>query len=152
MTIIMMSYISFMILTLKHPLSLSVTLIVQALLAAITTGLFFNQLWYGFIMFLVMVGGVMILFVYMTSMASSEKFSSPSPLKFTSIMMTIILMTMLSTKKLNIKSNAELTKTFMEYFNSEMMQMMIFLMIYLFIALIAVVKISDKREGTFRQS
>nr|AOY39523.1 NADH dehydrogenase subunit 6 [Hypothenemus sp. BMNH 1040003]AOY40290.1 NADH dehydrogenase subunit 6 [Hypothenemus sp. KM-2015] len=152
MTIIIMSYISIMMMALKHPLSVSMALIIQALLAAITTGLFFNYFWFGFILFLVIVGGVMILFVYMTSIASSEKFKSPSPLKSILMFTIITLMTLSTLKTMTIKTNNELTKTFMEYFNSNNMQMMIFLMIYLFVALIAVVKISDKNSGPLRQN
>nr|AOY39900.1 NADH dehydrogenase subunit 6 [Scolytinae sp. BMNH 1039905] len=152
MLIIIMSYISITMMTLKHPLSISIALIIQAMLAALSTGTLFNSFWFGFTLFLVMVGGVMVLFVYMTSIASSEKFKSPSPKKLILMTVAIAVLTTMTTKNIPSKNSYKLTETFMEYFNPNTMQMMIFLMVYLFVALIAVVKISDKNSGPLRQN
>nr|AOY39978.1 NADH dehydrogenase subunit 6 [Scolytinae sp. BMNH 1040118] len=153
MTLIIMSYISITLLFLKHPLSMGLALILQALLTALSSGLLYKNFWFGYILFLVMVGGVMIMFIYMTSIASNEKFKVPSsPTKF--ILMTMLMMTIfLSNQKPEFLSKElNMSNTLNKFFTIPKMQMAVFLMIYLFVALIAVVKISNKSMGPLRQN
>nr|UUG47482.1 NADH dehydrogenase subunit 6 [Ips hauseri]UUG47495.1 NADH dehydrogenase subunit 6 [Ips hauseri]UUG47508.1 NADH dehydrogenase subunit 6 [Ips hauseri] len=150
---------------LKHPLTLGGILFIQTSLAALASNYLFLNSWYSYILFLIMVGGMLILFIYMTSIASNEKFLMPS--KWTIILILTFFLLILS-------FNLLLHDTFMEklistkwiffwleesfkpwtlskFFNGPFSQIIIFLMIYLFLTLIAAVKISGKPKGALRQ-
>lgn len=59
---------------LRHPVGLGLTLILHTLLISCVTGLVGGTFWFSYILFLVFLGGVLVLFIYMTSLASNEKF------------------------------------------------------------------------------
>lgn len=58
----------------NHPVSLGLILILHTLLIRIVTGLTGGRFWFSYILFLVFLGGVLVLFIYITSLASNEKF------------------------------------------------------------------------------
>lgn len=60
---------------LNHPIRLGLALIVHTLLVSAATGLVGGHFWFSYILFLVFLGGVLVLFIYITSLASNEKFS-----------------------------------------------------------------------------
>ncbi|MGL5470365.1 MAG: NADH-quinone oxidoreductase subunit J [Shewanella sp.] len=60
--------------SLRHPIGLGLALIVHTLLVSAATGLVGGHFWFSYILFLVFLGGVLVLFIYMTSLASNEKF------------------------------------------------------------------------------
>lgn len=60
---------------LKHPVALGLTLILHTLLISGVTGLAVGNFWFSYVLFLVFLGGVLVLFIYITSLASNEKFS-----------------------------------------------------------------------------
>nr|AOY40004.1 NADH dehydrogenase subunit 6 [Hypothenemus sp. BMNH 1040235] len=152
MLMMIMSYISITLMFLKHPLSMGMALILQALLTALTSGLIYKNFWFSYVLFLVMIGGVMVMFIYMTSIASNEKFKMPSPEKliFTGTIMMIIMFK--NNKEMLPSKDLEMSLSLSKFFNFPKMQMTILLMIYLFVALIAVVKISNKTMGPLRQN
>nr|ARH54322.1 NADH dehydrogenase subunit 6 [Curculionidae sp. 6 AH-2016] len=146
----------------NHPLSLGCMLLIQTILISLSTGLIYSNFWFSYILFLIMIGGMLIMFIYMTSIASNEKFKLPKLMNIFSLTMIIfIILTMilmdnfyseLNMNKfvifnLNLYNNLNLNK----YFNYPNMLMMLFLMIYLLMTLIATVKIVDKNYGTLRQ-
>jgi NADH-ubiquinone oxidoreductase chain 6 len=59
---------------LGHPISIAVTLILHTLIVGGLTGILSNNFWFSYILFLVFLGGVLVLFIYMTRLASNEKF------------------------------------------------------------------------------
>nr|UUG47417.1 NADH dehydrogenase subunit 6 [Ips subelongatus]UUG47638.1 NADH dehydrogenase subunit 6 [Ips subelongatus] len=151
---------------LKHPLALGSILFIQTSLAALSSNYLFMNSWYSYILFLIMIGGMLILFIYMTSIASNEKFLMPSKWKiimnYFLIMLfffsyLLILNDSLMEKLISVKWNffwmEENFKpwTLSKFFNEPFYQMIIFLMIYLFLTLIAAVKISGKPMGALRQ-
>lgn len=60
---------------LNHPVALGLTLILHTLLISGVTGLAVGNFWFSYVLFLVFLGGVLVLFIYITSLASNEKFS-----------------------------------------------------------------------------
>jgi hypothetical protein len=59
---------------LSHPVGLGLTLILHTLLIRGATGLAAGNFWFSYVLFLVFLGGVLVLFIYMTRLASNEKF------------------------------------------------------------------------------
>nr|AML26686.1 NADH dehydrogenase subunit 6 [Nitidulidae sp. BMNH 1274727] len=152
---------SAMFLFLYHPLSLGFALLIQTILVSLITGILNYNFWFSYILFLIMIGGMLILFIYMTSISSNKKFKfsiklSLIPLLF--IMMFIIMMfmdpyffnnMMLNINTINLMTNNNLSMSkFMNYPNNLILFM---LYMYLFITLIAVSKISGTSSGPLRQ-
>nr|AOY39769.1 NADH dehydrogenase subunit 6 [Hylurgops palliatus] len=154
-------------LSMNHPLTLGFTLLIQTILMSISTGLLNYNFWFSYILFLVMISGLMIMFIYMTSIASNEKFSMPSS-KLTSILtlsiITIIISSLTMDKfysilvtlmppMLNQSMNLlfPLISPLSKFINMPHLLMMLFLMNYLLLTLIVVVKITGLNEGALRQ-
>nr|CDL72691.1 NADH dehydrogenase subunit 6 [Cherax sp. HG-2014b] len=60
--------------TLTHPLSMGLTLLAQTILICVISGLFSPSFWFSYILFLIFLGGMLILFIYVSSLASNEAF------------------------------------------------------------------------------
>nr|WRO44985.1 NADH dehydrogenase subunit 6 [Stenothemus sp.] len=165
MTMLMMttSLLAISPLFLKHPLTMGLNLLIQTIVIAMITGLMSLNFWISYLLFLVMVGGMLILFMYMTSIASNEKFSFSKPLMLTFLLLTITMMIfIILNQKMefftfkNIDS-IELIKfsTYEispnKYFINNSKFILSILIIYLFITLIAIVNISSNSSGPLRQ-
>nr|YP_010936648.1 NADH dehydrogenase subunit 6 [Sophrops peronosporus]WKW91617.1 NADH dehydrogenase subunit 6 [Sophrops peronosporus] len=161
MTISLISAITFIML--KHPLSLGLMLLIQTITVALTMGFFNLNFWYSYLLFLVMIGGMLVLFIYMTSVASNEKFNFS--IKITLMILFLSLMSLFlmmlidpyfsNINNLNIESlstNSSYILSLNKFLNEPLIIVMFLLIIYLLITLIAVVKITDIKSGPLRQS
>nr|AYN50409.1 NADH dehydrogenase subunit 6 [Lepyrus sp. G312] len=151
---------------LNHPLSLGCILLIQTILTCLCSGFLYFNFWFSYILFLVMIGGMLVMFMYMTSIASNEKFKLPKKMMFFSCMMMMISLIILILFKDNMYSNMMMLNTISmnqsinmynysltKFFNYPNMMMMITLMMYLLSTLIAIVKIMGKSKtlGPLRQ-
>nr|YP_010271038.1 NADH dehydrogenase subunit 6 [Scarites subterraneus]UJY97983.1 NADH dehydrogenase subunit 6 [Scarites subterraneus] len=158
-----------MFLFMNHPLSMGLILLLQTILISLISGLFTYSYWFSYILFLVMLGGMLVLFIYMTSLASNEmfNFSNKLTIMFFMIMsISFIIFFFLDYMMFNpLFKNSNL----MEMFNNILMLkneniktlnmiynqpnniITIMLINYLFLTLIAVVKITDINYGPLRQ-
>nr|QEJ81495.1 NADH dehydrogenase subunit 6 [Luciola sp. FM23] len=158
----MMTTFTFMFIT--HPLSMGMILLIQTLLIAMWTGFLSMNFWYSYILFIVMVGGMLILFIYMTSVASNEKFSySKILLTFMIIMLMMSIMLMIkdqffsslnssNLEMMNMKSKYLFKLSLNKFYMFPMMLISLSVIIYLLIALIAVVKITNLKSGPLRKN
>nr|YP_009434122.1 NADH dehydrogenase subunit 6 [Epicauta tibialis]APB02762.1 NADH dehydrogenase subunit 6 [Epicauta tibialis] len=150
---------SILFIFLSHPLSLGLTLIIQTSLISLITGKMCFNFWFSYILFLIMIGGLLILFIYMTSVASNEKFHFNLKL-FVFIMTIIGLLTLTSLFHINLDPmvNNDMTSYQKNWLNISMIKytyipmniLLTFLILYLFITLIAVVKIINTKFGPLR--
>nr|YP_010411427.1 NADH dehydrogenase subunit 6 [Coraebus cloueti]URN73073.1 NADH dehydrogenase subunit 6 [Coraebus cloueti] len=157
MLMAMSIYITTVFLILKHPISMGITLLLQSVSIALITGTLNINFWYSYIMFLIMVGGMLVLFIYMTSVASNEKFNTSSPLIILAIPFILMVNSFLMENQMELSSNLTIKQNFWElslskFFNFPHNIVMVFLMSYLFITLIAVVKITKTEYGPLRTS
>nr|ALO76920.1 NADH deshydrogenase subunit 6 [Pterostichinae sp. CYR01] len=153
---------------LNHPLSMGMILLIQTLLISLMSGLYSYSYWFSYILFLVMIGGMLVLFIYMTSMASNEMFNfsikmSMFIIMFITLMMLIyLLMDYMMMNPLFKNSNMNMMLNNMMLKNENLLSLnMIYnkpnnfitlmLINYLFLTLIAVVKITDINYGPLRQ-
>nr|AYQ19023.1 NADH dehydrogenase subunit 6 [Ptilodactylidae sp. 2 ACP-2013] len=142
----------------KHPLSMGLTIILQAMLIAFISGSLYYNFWFSYLMFIIVIGGMMVLFIYMTTIASNEEFkmSTNMIIGLTPLMLILIFMynkSFMNNKISNISSNSNdlFLLSINKYVNFPGNSIMIFMIIYLFIALIAVVKITNMTSGPLRQ-
>nr|UFR82887.1 NADH dehydrogenase subunit 6 [Mecynorhina polyphemus] len=163
LTLMLLSLISSILLMfLKHPLSLGMMLLSQTIIISLTMGLFNLNYWYSYIMFLVMIGGMLVLFIYMTSVASNEKFMISINLTILilsfflitiiiSIMIDYYMINMSNTYEETLNSNVMYNWSLNKFLNYPMMMILFLIILYLLITLIAVVKITDISQGPLRQ-
>nr|YP_009995477.1 NADH dehydrogenase subunit 6 [Ochthebius scopuli]QNP09932.1 NADH dehydrogenase subunit 6 [Ochthebius scopuli] len=143
-----------------HPLSMGLTLLMQTILITLITGFMNFNFWFSYILFLIMIGGMLVLFIYMTSIASNEKFKFNIKLmillSFMMIGNMIIYMMidknliMLNNSNFNINTNINYLMM-SKFYNTPSNKIMFMMIIYLLITLIAVVKITDFKSGPLRQ-
>nr|YP_010036172.1 NADH dehydrogenase subunit 6 [Oberea diversipes]QQW46700.1 NADH dehydrogenase subunit 6 [Oberea diversipes] len=147
---------------LTHPLSLGLILLLQTIIITLITGSMSLNYWFSYILFLIMIGGMLILFIYMTSIASNEKFKfSMNLMIMFSMMITIFsilifidfyffnkpMITELIYQPNNYHFNLSLNK----FINWPMNLIFLMMIIYLLITLIMIVKITDIKNGPLRQ-
>nr|YP_010507230.1 NADH dehydrogenase subunit 6 [Diplocheila zeelandica]UXF64381.1 NADH dehydrogenase subunit 6 [Diplocheila zeelandica] len=154
---------------LNHPLSMGLILLIQTLLISLISGLFTYSYWFSYILFLVMIGGMLVLFIYMTSLASNEMFNFSVKMSMFLISMFTLCMFMYMFIDYMMLNPTFKNSNMIEMFNNMIMlknenlmslnmiynlpNNMITLMLvnYLFLTLIAVVKITNINYGPLRQ-
>nr|NP_085092.1 NADH dehydrogenase subunit 6 [Chrysomya putoria]AAK21328.1 NADH subunit 6 [Chrysomya putoria] len=157
---------NFIFMNMKHPLAMGLTLLIQTTLVCLTSGLMTKSFWFSYILFLVFLGGMLVLFIYVTSLASNEMFTFSIKLLLISLsiffLMIITLYFMdknllLQYQNLEVKSiydmNSYLTENSLslnKLYNYPTNLLTILLMNYLLITLIAVVKITKLFKGPLR--
>nr|YP_009485879.1 NADH dehydrogenase subunit 6 [Paroster macrosturtensis]AVZ66451.1 NADH dehydrogenase subunit 6 [Paroster macrosturtensis] len=159
---------SLMFLFMNHPMSMGLTLMIQTILISLMMSMYSYSFWFSYILFLIMVGGMLILFIYMTSLASNEKFKFSSNfiiimfamfLNMITILMVDKMLTFSMFKNFNMNEimgsfslfkNENIITLNMMYNNPNFM-ITIMLINYLFLTLIMVVKITKSNSGPLRQ-
>nr|YP_010713128.1 NADH dehydrogenase subunit 6 [Rhodesiella elegantula]WDA93994.1 NADH dehydrogenase subunit 6 [Rhodesiella elegantula] len=159
---------SLIFMQMSHPLAMGLTLLIQTVIISIMTGLITKSFWFSYILFLIFLGGMLVLFIYVTSLASNEMFSFSLKLTIYSTMFLFISLIL----KFFILDNMMMN---MNIFNNEMIDLFnelsffmenslslnklynfptnfitILLMNYLLITLIAIVKITKLFYGPLR--
>nr|ANJ70425.1 NADH dehydrogenase subunit 6 [Haliplus lineatocollis] len=160
---------SMIFLFMNHPMSMGLILMIQTLIISLMTGMLSFSFWFSYILFLVMIGGMLILFIYMTSMASNEMFKFSINNMILLLMMIIIMMItylfmdylfmmpMLKNSNLYeminnmMMMNNENLITLNKIYNMPNNLMTILLINYLLLTLIATVKITNIKQGPLRQ-
>nr|AQV11454.1 NADH dehydrogenase subunit 6 [Mesomelena mesomelaena] len=157
---------SFIFMNMKHPLAMGLILLVQTTLICLTSGLISKSFWFSYILFLVFLGGMLVLFIYVTSLASNEMFTFSIKLSITSLMFffsfiisLIILDKNMILQYFNLEMNSifnmnsyimENSLSLNKLYNYPNNLLTILLMNYLLITLIAVVKITKLFKGPLR--
>ncbi|YP_002808572.1 NADH dehydrogenase subunit 6 (mitochondrion) [Scylla paramamosain] len=149
---------------LYHPLSMGLTLLIQTVLISLSAGLMTYTYWFSYILFMIFLGGMLVLFIYVTSLASNESFSfSYSSLFFSTLLIFILtplsilwdpLMseTMTNLPLSSLVSNSSNVFIISWIYSTNLMNFTLFIILYLLLTLIVVVKISNLFKGPLRLS
>nr|AML25733.1 NADH dehydrogenase subunit 6 [Staphylinidae sp. BMNH 1274246] len=153
--------ISIMFLFMNHPMTMGLTLLIQTIIMSMISGLLNYNYWFSYILFLIMVGGMLVLFIYMTSIASNEMFTYSNKMLWMSMMIMIMLIFInLIIDKYMMNYNFIFLENFFikmnymylsKYFSYPSIIIIVLMIIYLFITLIAIVKITKIEYGPLRQ-
>nr|AIW64787.1 NADH dehydrogenase subunit 6 [Indopodisma kingdoni] len=152
---------------LNHPMSMMLFIILQTFLIGLMSGTMMESFWLSYILFLTFLGGMLVLFIYITSIASNEMFQPKSIIMlFSFILWMIIMMLFIMTDKTmfmdffkntetmninNIINYQEMTFSLEKLYNNPTFIITMMMMIYLFLALLAVVKITNINQGPIRK-
>nr|AVN67957.1 NADH dehydrogenase subunit 6 [Parcoblatta bolliana] len=145
----------------NHPLALGLILLIQTVMISIISGLLSQSFWFSYILFLIFLGGMLILFIYVTSLASNEMFFMSMKIIISSIFIIMFSFIILYLYKNMIIQNQEMLNFLMlnnslytsitKLYNQPTGIITILLASYLFLTLIAVVKITNIFKGPLRQ-
>nr|YP_010586521.1 NADH dehydrogenase subunit 6 [Pseudostenophylax fumosus]UZZ44322.1 NADH dehydrogenase subunit 6 [Pseudostenophylax fumosus] len=155
---------SFWLLNLSHPLIITIFIITQTCLLILITGIMGYSFWMSYIMFLTFIGGLLVLFIYISSLTPNKNFLLNYK-KITLILLTVILMSLIiniqpiimnlemtpaltSMKFMNIENTTHLAN----FYSKNEMWMILILMNYLLLALIISTKIILLNAGPMRIS
>nr|ALO76266.1 NADH deshydrogenase subunit 6 [Schizonycha sp. SCH01] len=144
-----------------HPLSLGLMLLLQTICTSLIMGFFNINYWYSYILFLIMIGGMLVLFLYMTSVASNEKFAFSVKITimiFTILVLLIFFFMMMDPYYSNINNlysntmpeNSNFNLSLIKFLNYPNNNILYTIIIYLLITMIAVVNIVDIKKGPLR--
>nr|YP_010879048.1 NADH dehydrogenase subunit 6 [Batracomorphus rinkihonis]WHE42700.1 NADH dehydrogenase subunit 6 [Batracomorphus rinkihonis] len=145
---------STMLINLKNPMSMSMMIISKTLLICMMMNFMSLTSWLSMMFFLMMVGGLLIIFSYMTSTVSNEK--SKFKVNLTMILILIFplennMIENIMNENEMINSNFEITKfSMIKLFNKKSMNLSIFIIIYLLMTMIMVSKLIMKNMGPLR--
>nr|YP_009739574.1 NADH dehydrogenase subunit 6 [Orthaga olivacea]QIC20470.1 NADH dehydrogenase subunit 6 [Orthaga olivacea] len=163
--ITMMMFLSFIMFFINHPLAMGLMILIQTLFICLLTGMLIKTYWFSYILFLTFLGGLLVLFIYVTKIASNEMFKFNMNFKFImSFILFFSLILYFSYNNFIIFNNLEMNNFYnmFMFFNNENMinlsklynnqtfLLILMLIIYLFITLIAVIKITNIFYGPLR--
>nr|WNH36498.1 NADH dehydrogenase subunit 6 [Nasutitermes nigritus]WNH36511.1 NADH dehydrogenase subunit 6 [Nasutitermes nigritus]WNL53910.1 NADH dehydrogenase subunit 6 [Nasutitermes nigritus] len=150
---------SLMFTQMKHPMAMGLMLLMQTIMVCLISGTMYSSFWFSYILFMIMIGGMLVLFMYMTSLASNEMFSPSNKMLMTSSIILPILMYMMPTLTNNKEMNThntmmenEITTTTTVMYNQMMGVMTTMLVIYMLLTLIVVVNIINVSKGPLRHT
>lgn len=127
-------------------------------------GIIYYTYWFSYILFLVIIGGILILFIYITSLASNELFNLNVNNFFITLFIFLLILLisyfydnfLFLIKNFEINSistliNNENAYNLIKLYNNPTINITIIVINYLLLTLIIVVKITDISYGPLRQ-
>nr|YP_009045504.1 NADH dehydrogenase subunit 6 [Appias sylvia]AHA03868.1 NADH dehydrogenase subunit 6 [Appias sylvia] len=162
-------FISIFMFFINHPLSMGLMILIQTFLICLLSGMLINTYWFSYILFLIFLGGLLVMFIYVSSIASNELFKISLLNKLSSIFYLFIILSfsvffMNNLNWMNFLFNDEMINLFNSFlffnneynlnlsklYNEQTYFLMLIMIIYLFVTLIAVVKITNIFFGPLR--
>nr|YP_010490432.1 NADH dehydrogenase subunit 6 [Gibbosaverruca weijiai]UWM12918.1 NADH dehydrogenase subunit 6 [Gibbosaverruca weijiai] len=154
--LIMMFLFNMLFMFMFHPLAMIFILIIQTLLTAML--IFFTSQfpWFSYTLILVFLGGMLILFMYMSNIASNEMFKPNYNLLMLMLMVPLFNLT-LEKIYTNYSKESNTTETLnflnlsvLKPYSELMMPLTIMMALYIILALLTIVKISKMNQGPLR--
>lgn len=160
--------LSIIIYFINHPLSIGMLILIQTLITCLLSGILIKTYWFSYILFLTFLGGLLVLFIYVSRIASNEIFIISNNIKIIFfIILTIILIIQFifieNLNWINLINNSEINNflntiflnnenkiNLNKLYNNNSSILISILIIYLFITLIAIVKITNIFFGPLR--
>nr|YP_009502251.1 NADH dehydrogenase subunit 6 [Acizzia uncatoides]AWU48814.1 NADH dehydrogenase subunit 6 [Acizzia uncatoides] len=139
-----------------HPISLGAILMIQTMLTCGYTRVIFNSAWIPATIFLVVIGGLMILFTYVTSICSNKKFLLKNITSMQYVTTMVMILFILFSEMVTTPSDSLSLK---DLFNMEFLKLFLplnmgssnFMFIYLLIMLVIMISILPLSKGPLRK-
>nr|QTH79170.1 NADH dehydrogenase subunit 6 [Heptamelus sp.] len=151
----------------KTPISMGMILLIQTFLISLISGMMMYSYWYSYMLFLIMIGSMLILFIYMSSLSSNQKFSFNKNINLINLILLIWMgIILLNSKEFSFNSiesinifnenniqeeNFMLKLSLNKLYNKPSYQFMMILINYLLLTLFIVVKITKINMGPLRK-
>jgi len=132
--------------TLSHPISLGIVIIV----ISVIIGVYILNLvysWFFYLLILVFLGGVIVLIIYIRTLSANEKFS-PMVVTLPLFVLLALIMSITSNSLTQSFSNRVTSRSFIsQLYQHKNARLLLFLIVYLLITLVCVVKLVKYEEG-----
>nr|ADK97578.1 NADH dehydrogenase subunit 6 [Peripatoides sp. DVL-2010] len=147
----------------NHPLMMGLMIMIKVVLICIIIGIYSMSFWYSYMLFLIFLGGLLVLFIYISSLTENELFIFQNTWlnKIWYLIIIILMMSLMINSNLNYYSSDSMEKLKLldfklyylsTYFYSfSIWKITIFLSIYLLMCLLIVTKICQLNKGPMRQ-
>nr|QNV11610.1 NADH dehydrogenase subunit 6 [Potamophylax cingulatus] len=162
MMLLMFLFNSFWLLNLNHPLIITIFIIIQTCMLILITGTMSYSFWMSYIMFLTFIGGLLVLFIYISSLTPNKIFFLNykkilliffmfflfiAIIQIQPMLMNLEMTTLTYNHKfINAENNLHLSN----FYNKNELWMTLILMNYLLLALVISTKIILLTEGPMR--
>nr|AIA77264.1 NADH dehydrogenase subunit 6 [Frankliniella occidentalis] len=138
----------FMMINSNHPMMMGILIIIQSVFMAINLSLSFNFNWFSYMLFMIYLGGILMLFSYIISIS----FSKQPLMKKNPIFLSLMLLTIFYTQK----------ESFLEFKKMKISKMLIvlydnnskltlFLMAFLFYIMTGVIFITENEKMSLKK-
>uniref|UniRef100_A0AAU7VBE5 NADH-ubiquinone oxidoreductase chain 6 n=1 Tax=Malostenopsocus yunnanicus TaxID=3074937 RepID=A0AAU7VBE5_9NEOP len=153
----------FMFFYLNNPLTLGLILILQTITLALFLGNLIKSFWFLYLLILIFIGGMLVLFIYVTSIFPNEKFdiNNNNTLNMIGIMIFLLLSITIYINFFNLSPPIESLEYLMldnkflipsvKMFSFYTSLLFIFMVNYLFYCMIVVIKIVNFFKGPLRK-
>nr|QDO72174.1 NADH dehydrogenase subunit 6 [Gargara sp. 16071360] len=151
----MMTSVSIMSMMMSSPVSMGLTLLVQTTLTILIMNMVNSSSWIPMITFLTMIGGLLIIFMYMSSITSNEMLKLNLNMMLPLILMMLIMEEMTlndSNQEFQMIQSSVSNMMSMNKMYSKSMSMTMMMVLYLLLTMISVNKIIKLFEGPLRSS
>nr|YP_009050449.1 NADH dehydrogenase subunit 6 [Paraglypturus tonganus (nomen nudum)]AIG22703.1 NADH dehydrogenase subunit 6 [Paraglypturus tonganus (nomen nudum)] len=156
-------FLNLLFMRLFHPLSMGLALLLQTCLVCVSSGLMALSFWFSYVLFLVFLGGMLVLFIYVASLASNESFklSMTGLVFFVISALCMLLFFMLDMMGVSVKFFIESSDFSGVYSNMDLVSLIygksvmiftLYVVLYLLLTLFAVVEITGSYFGPLRVS
>nr|QSZ78273.1 NADH dehydrogenase subunit 6 [Leptocimbex clavicornis] len=150
----------------KTPLSMGMMLLIQTILISMNSGILNHSFWFSYILFMIMLGGMLVLFIYITSLTSNLKFKFNKKIIFMNILYFIIIIFFLffnykhfywnlNNWSFNMMENFEMNHllkiSLKKMFYYPNYKILIIMINYMLLTLLIVVKIIKINKGPIRK-
>lgn len=149
---------------LSHPLSIGVTLLLVTLTISLIVGVFHSSIWVSYATILILLGGVLVIFIYVALLASNEIFKKNKLASFPFLFSLFLILNLFFTNPfirefscdtintIFIRTNARNLNWLSDFYSSKLRNLTLFLIFYLLLTLLAVVFNTKNNHGTLRSS
>nr|QUJ10163.1 NADH dehydrogenase subunit 6 [Tropidothorax sinensis] len=141
--------ISMMFMMIKHPLSMVIMIIMQTIMVGLMTGLMIKSFWFSYIIMIIMTSGMLVLFIYMASIASNEKFNFNIKMLMMLLLIPLLFIILYYTNQ-NTMNPQEMKTILQTLFNYPTLLLTMMMTVYLLFAMITISKIVNINEGPLR--
>nr|QBZ38183.1 NADH dehydrogenase subunit 6 [Sogata hakonensis] len=158
-TLMMNSLIS---MCMNHPISLGSILMIQSILTSVMTIFLTKNSWYAMILFITFSSGLMIMFMYMSSISSNEKFFPSIKITLTLMFFVTILLILNKDKMLLYKTKwmeknfwmeeNEEKKSIFKMLKMNKLNLLIFMTTFILLTLITISNMINSFEGPLKKT
>nr|YP_009122991.1 NADH dehydrogenase subunit 6 [Strigamia maritima]AJK90875.1 NADH dehydrogenase subunit 6 [Strigamia maritima] len=129
----------------SHPVAITISIIAQTIMTALMISIMYQTPWFSYILFLIFLGGMLILFSYITSLTANMTFkANTAPMVAPPAIMLWLLLTI--NLKADTINNQSTQLMINKLFHQDMKTTMI-LALFLLIILLIAVKITTAHKG-----
>nr|YP_009716218.1 NADH dehydrogenase subunit 6 [Vulcanolepas fijiensis]QGL53225.1 NADH dehydrogenase subunit 6 [Vulcanolepas fijiensis] len=153
----LMFLINLLFLFMFHPLSMIFALIIQTLIIAITIFYLTQFPWFSYTLILIFLGGMLILFMYMSNIAANEMFKPNFKMLLLIPITALIIPMFMKTAKQNLNTESKMEENnqfinamILKPFTAPIFPITLLMATYIILTLLVVVKITKMNQGPLR--